>query len=154
MTAADRRKLWRCPECGHRFVSANLWHSCGRFRVADHFRGRPPALREIYRAYLRLARSFGPVHVYAQKTRIVFQREVRFAGVTVRARYVEAGMWLTRSADHPTLLRRLKANDRDVVHYFRLQSVSDVDGGLRALMREAHAIGRRQHLRKKAPIDE
>lgn len=150
---SGKRALWRCPKCGHRFVSANLWHSCGRYRIEDHFRGRPPELKKIYRAYLRLARSFGPVHVYAQKTRIVFQQQVRFAGVTVRARYVEAGMWLTRPADHPALLRRLAVNPRDIAHYFRLQSVADVDDELRALMREAHAIGRREHLETKDPSD-
>jgi len=24
------RPLWTCPTCGERFISANLWHSCGR----------------------------------------------------------------------------------------------------------------------------
>lgn len=145
------RPLWRCPKCGHRFVSANLWHSCGRYRVADHFRGRPVRLRRVYQAFLRLARSFGPVHVYAQKTRIVFQRQVRFAGVIVRAAYVEGAMWLTRTADHRTLMRRLPINARDVGHYFRLVDVADIDAELGALMREAHAIGGRAHLRKGEP---
>ena len=22
------KALWRCPKCGHRFVTKNLWHSC------------------------------------------------------------------------------------------------------------------------------
>ena len=33
------RPLWRCGKCGHRFVTKNLWHSCGRYRLADHFKG-------------------------------------------------------------------------------------------------------------------
>jgi hypothetical protein len=32
--------LWRCPKCGHRIASKNLWHSCGHFRLADHFKGK------------------------------------------------------------------------------------------------------------------
>lgn len=148
------RRLWRCPKCGHRFVSANLWPSCGRYRVADHFRGRPPELKRVYLAFLRLARSFGPVHVYAQKSRIVFQRQVRFAGVIVRASYVEAGMWLTRASDHPRLLRRLAINQRDVAHYFRLERSMEVDAKLAALMAEAYAIGERKHLRKAGHRDE
>jgi hypothetical protein len=105
-------------------------------------------LRKTYRAYLGLARALGPVHVYAQKTRIVFQRDVRFAGVIVRKGYLEGGMWLTRPIEHRTLLRRLVANARDIVHYFRLETPEDVDGELAALMAEAFAIGGREHLRK------
>jgi hypothetical protein len=40
-----QKPLWRCPKCGHRFVTRNLWHSCRRYRLVDHFTGKPPALR-------------------------------------------------------------------------------------------------------------
>ena len=33
MTAA--RPLWTCPECGAKFVSKNLWHSCGEATLDD-----------------------------------------------------------------------------------------------------------------------
>ena len=38
--------LWKCPRCGHRFVTKNLSHSCVRVRLADHFRGKPRARNE------------------------------------------------------------------------------------------------------------
>jgi len=76
--------LWRCPKCGHRFITANIWHSCGHYRLADHFRGKPPALRETFDSYVAAARRNGPVTIYAQKTRIVMQSRVRFAGAVVR----------------------------------------------------------------------
>jgi len=28
--------LWMCPECGHRFVTRNMWHSCARHPVEAH----------------------------------------------------------------------------------------------------------------------
>ena len=80
--------LWRCPKCGHRFVTKNLWHSCGRYRLADHFKGKPPALRRTFDRFVRLAKACGPVTVYAQKTRIVLQARVRFAGAVVRSGWV------------------------------------------------------------------
>jgi hypothetical protein len=81
----------------------------------------------------------------------VFQRQVRFASVIVRAGHLEAGLWLTRLADHPRLVRRLAVNRRDVVHYFRLAVESDVDAELGGLMSEAYAIGERKHLRGERP---
>jgi len=139
-------RLWRCPKCGHRFVTANMYHSCGRYRIADHFKGKPAELRRIYRAFLQLARDCGPVLVYAEKTRIAFQVDVRFAGVTVRSNWVVGGMWFREPAAHPTLIQTLRVTPRDYVHYFKLSSVDDVDAALGALMRKAYATGCREHL--------
>jgi hypothetical protein len=35
-----RATLWQCPKCEHRFASRNLRHSCGNYRLADHFKNR------------------------------------------------------------------------------------------------------------------
>lgn len=80
------RPLWTCPRCGHRFVTRNIWHSCGRYRIADHFVVAQPVVRKLFNGVKALVRECGPVTVYAQKTRIVFMVRVRFAGVTVRKR--------------------------------------------------------------------
>ena len=81
---APKKPLWRCPKGGHRFVTQNLWHSCGRYRLADHFQGTPKVLRRTFDRFASLAKACGPVTVYAQKTRIVIQARVRFAVVVVR----------------------------------------------------------------------
>lgn len=26
-------ELWQCPRCGERFVTPNMWHSCGKFTL-------------------------------------------------------------------------------------------------------------------------
>jgi hypothetical protein len=62
---APNKPLWRCPKCGHRFVTKNLWHSCARYRLSDHFRGKPPAIRQTFDRYVELAKACGPVTVYA-----------------------------------------------------------------------------------------
>src|SRR5262249_48744013 len=61
VTEAKLRPLWRCEKCGHRFVTKNLWHSCGRYRLADHFKGRPRVLRRTFDRFAGLARDCGPV---------------------------------------------------------------------------------------------
>jgi len=139
--------LWRCPKCGHRFASKNLWHSCGRFRLADHFAGKDPALRTLWDRFVALLRRNGPVTVYAQKTRIVCMVRVRFAGAQVRSRWLDAGLWLKRRASHPTLRRVDFLPPHDYLHYFRLRSLADLDAAFAALTREAYAIGTQAHRR-------
>jgi hypothetical protein len=135
---APRSPLWRCPHCGHRFVTKNLWHSCARVPLAAHFRGKPVERKQTWDRWLAAARACGPVTAYAQKTRIVIQARVRFAGAVVRAGYLDAGLWLRRRADHPHLRRVEDLGALGYIHHFRLERPSDIDEPLRMLMREAY----------------
>lgn len=135
--------LWRCPKCGHRFVTRNLWHSCAHRRLADHFAGKSPTLRATFRRWTAIARACGPVTVYAQKTRIVTQARVRFAGAVVRQRWVDASLWLKRRVTHPRLHRIEDFGRLGYGVHFRLTAPADIDPGLVTLMREAYAAARR-----------
>jgi len=136
------KPLWKCPRCGHRFVTKNLWHSCGRYRLADHFAGKDPILRSVYRRWVAAARGCGRITVYAQKTRIVFQRRVRFGGAVVRKRSIEGALWLRRRIDHPTLLRVESFGALGWGHTFHLKHPDDIDAKLETLMAEAYEVGR------------
>jgi len=139
---ARAKPQWRCPECGHRFVTPNLAHSCGRYRLAAHFAGRPRELRRAFDRLVAVAREWGPVTVYAQKTRIVLQARVRFAGVTVRKDRLDAHLWLRRRAEHPLLGRVESLGRLGHICHFSLRQAADVDADLRDLVREAYAVNR------------
>jgi hypothetical protein len=134
--------LWRCPKCGHRFVTKKLWHSCGRYSLARHFAGKPPALRAAFRRWVAIARACGPVTVYAQKTRIVIQARVRFAGAVVRRDWLDAGLWLRRRIGHPRVQRIEDYGRLGFGVHFRFTSAADIDARIEKLMREAYAAAR------------
>ena len=79
--------------------------------------------------------------VYAQKTRIVLQVRVRFAGAVVRSTWLDAGLWLRRPVEHRRLVRTEDFGRLGYGHHFRLEHPDDIDAGLEALMREAYAVG-------------
>ena len=130
--------LWRCPKCGHRFVTKNLSHSCGRYSLARHFTGKAPALRAAFRRLVAVARSCGPVTVYAQKTRIVIQARVRFVNAVVRGGWLDAGFWLRRKVNHPRVQRIEDYGRLGYGVHFRLQRPADIDARIVRLMREAY----------------
>jgi hypothetical protein len=133
-----KHELWKCPKCGHSFVTRNLWHSCVRVRLTDHFKGRPAVLRKTWNEWVATARACGPVTAYAQKTRLVIQARVRFAGAVVRVGYLDAGLWLHRRVEHPRLRRVEDFGSLGFVHHFRLEQPADIDGSLKELVLEAY----------------
>lgn len=136
-----KRPLWKCPKCGHRFVTKNLWHSCVRVALATHFRGRPVERRTTWDRWLAAARNCGNVTAYAQKSRIIIMARVRFAGAVVHTSYLDAALWLRRRVEHPLLARTEDFGKLGFGHHFRLERPDDVDAALQVLMREAYRVG-------------
>jgi hypothetical protein len=82
MKRDSRRPLWTCPRCGLKFVTRNLWHSCGNATL-DGWRARMgPRARALYDRFEAMIAKCGEYHVSPAKTRIAFLGRVRFAGVT------------------------------------------------------------------------
>lgn len=136
-----KSELWKCPSCGHRFVTRNLWHSCSRHRITEHFAGKDPDVRNLFRELRNKVRTLGPVTVYAQKTRIVFQVKVRFVSVQVRKHWLDVGIWLTRQQPHSNLKRIETLMPRAHIHHFRLNNVSQLDNDFIVLLKESYLVG-------------
>jgi hypothetical protein len=127
-----------------------MWHSCGRYSLDDHFAGKQRVVREVFDRLLALVRKCGPVTVIPQRTRIAIQARVRFAGGVARQRWFDAGLWLTRRAEHPQLRRVEIYGPKAYVHRFRLTHPDDLDKDFSALVREAYAVGCQEHLQDRA----
>jgi len=121
-----------------------MWHSCARHAIAEHFAGKDPSVRQLFRAYRALVRSLGPVRVYAQKTRIIFQTRARFTGVIVRRQWLDVHIWLKRRLDDRRFRRIEFLPKHDYIHSLRLRSERQLDGWLKQVLREARRVGNQQ----------
>lgn len=119
--------MWTCPRCEHRFVTANLWHSCTRRTLDDAFARTTPDARAAFDRFADLAAQCGPVEVIAQKTRIVIMGRVRFAGAQVMRDHVRLNVALTRRVEAPWVERIETYGPRWSAHRFVARSRVDVD---------------------------
>ncbi len=123
-----------------------MWHSCVRVTVAEHVRGKPKRLVELYREIGRIVRSCGPgVRTATSKTGTGWMVRVRFAGVEFRKDHVVLGFWLKRRVRSP----RLKAEHlerEDWIYRLPIRSSDDLDGEVRAGLCEAYRVGRQEYV--------
>ena len=123
--------------------------------VSTEWMGRSPDIIEDQITYplvtallsapkVRTVRGFGRVHVYAQKTRIVFQTRGRFVAVTPRRSHLGGHIWLKRPRAHPRVHRIDSLLARDFVHNFRLTRLEDLDEAFCDLLREAYSVGEQE----------
>jgi hypothetical protein len=146
MATTTRPRLWKCRTCGRLFANRNQSHACGRFTLAHHFRGKPPAIRALFKEVVAAIRAIGPVRVLPEKTRIAFQVRMSFAQITPRQAWLDGHLVLARRLDHPRFRRVDTFSPRNHLHVFRLTQPGDIDADFRAWLAEAYLVGDQQHL--------
>ena len=139
--ARKKRPLWRCPKCGERFVTANIWHSCGKFALEALFARSDPTVIKLFRKFARMVRACGPVRMIPQKTRVVFQVRVRFAGCYPRKSHLICGIALPRTTPHPRFIKITPYTKHFVGHQFRIQHPDELDSEVQAWLRQSYKVG-------------
>ncbi|MCM3900582.1 MAG: DUF5655 domain-containing protein [Pyrinomonadaceae bacterium] len=142
------KPLWRCPKCGEWFVTENMWHSCGKYSLETLFAKTEPHVFKLFKKFSRMVRACGPVRMIPQKTRVVFQVRVRFAGCYPRKSYLICSLGLPRKFNSPRFVKIEEYTQQFVGHQFRVTSESDLDDEVQGWLREAYRVGEQQGLTK------
>jgi Domain of unknown function (DUF5655) len=134
--------LWACPKCGAKFVSANMSHSCGRFRLEDLFARSEPGVVALFEKFRRIVEGCGPVTMIPQKTRVVFMVRMRFANVSVRKSNLRIGLIMTRRLEPDGRLEKVDVYAPLCVgNYLRIERPAQLDEDVRRWVREAYECG-------------
>jgi hypothetical protein len=145
MPPQELPKLWRCPKCGARLVSRNLWHSCGQFTIEALFASSGPGVLALAKRFVRILRSLGDVQVIPQKTRLVAVARVRFAGLQPRKDHFLVAFALHRWLRSARIVKTVDYGPRWRGHYVRVQSADDLDDQLRGWLQESHDVAGMQN---------
>ena len=124
-----------------------MWHSCGRYSLEALFAGSEPHVFPLFRKFERMVRACGPVRRIPQKTRIVFQARIRFAGCVPRKSYLLGSFLLSRKLKHPRFVKIETYYPRLHGHQFKIASSADLDKDVARWLREAYAVGEQKHLK-------
>lgn len=128
---------WSCPKCGRVLARRGAYHACTGWSVDEHFERCDPEVRAIFDAIVAAARACGEVELTARKTRIGLRSRITFGAVRVRRRYL-LGHLLLRRRDGGRRWEKIEDGPPYWVHHFRMERAREVDGGFRALVREAY----------------
>ena len=145
--------LWTCPKCGAKFVSANMSHSCGRYRLQDLFTRSEPHVLELAKKFKRMVERCGRVTMIPQKTRLVFMVRMRFAGYTVRKSSLRVGLILERRLLPDPRLERVETFAPYCHgHYFRIDAPQQLDAAMQKWIREAYDCGTQKNFVRRGRV--
>lgn len=136
-----KRPLWTCPKCGAKFITKNMWHSCGRATLRDWKDRMGPRALEFYRRFEQMIARCGEYHVGPAKTRIAFLARVRFAGIS---KLTEDVMRCNFSLPYPVNSTRLVKVEEVVpgwwAHHLHITEIGQLDAELQAWLRESYRL--------------
>lgn len=126
-----------------------MWHSCGKFSLDDLFVRSEPHVLKLFRQFAKMVRACGPAHMIPQKTRVVFQVRMRFAGASPRKSHLLCHFILPRKIDSERFYKIETFNPRCHAHYLRVMEEADLDADVARWLREAYEIGKQKYLAAK-----
>lgn len=122
-------------------------HSCGTFSLGDLFARSEPHVRRLFNKYANVVRASGPrVHMIPQKTRVVFQARMRFAGAMPRKSHLLCHFILPRKIDNGRFRKIETFSPRCHAHYLRVDEKADLDAEIAWYLKQAYAVGQQKHL--------
>ena len=149
MSLIRQRPLWTCPKCGARLVTANMWHSCGRFTLKQLFAKSEPHVIRIFRKYEQMVRAAGPVRIIPQKTRVVFMVRVRHTAAYPRRDHLICSFALPRRSRSKRFMKIEEYSPHFIGHYLRVDSENQLDAQVRKWLRESYTVGTQDALASK-----
>ena len=103
-------------------------------------------MRDTFNRIQEVVEALGPVTVLPEKSRIAFHVRMSFAAVTLRRRWLDGHVVLSRRLDSPRFRRIEVVSPRNVLHAFRLTGPDEVDDEVRTWLVEAYRVGEQRHL--------
>ncbi|MFQ5749576.1 MAG: DUF5655 domain-containing protein [Planctomycetota bacterium] len=139
--AAGRGPLWTCPRCGAKFVTRNVWHSCGLATLDDWKARMGPCARALYDRFEEMIAACGEFHVAAAKTRIAFLGRVRFASITsLSEKGMTCGFALPQPLHSPRFTKVGEIVPGWWHHRLRVTEPGQLDEEVQAWLRESHRL--------------
>ena len=136
-----KESKWKCPDCGRKFLRHKQTHSCGKYQISEHFRGKSDKSKELFNAFKHTVEEHCHATVYAQKTGIIFQLKLRFALTVNRNNWINVALCLWKPRKHHTMKRIEYFGGRCHRHWFRISSCSDIDAAFKNLVKESIEVG-------------
>ena len=121
-----------------------MWHSCGKFSLDDLFPRSEPHVLKLFHKYANMVRACGPVHMIPQRTRVVFQVRMRFAGATPHRSHLLCHFILPRKIENGCFHRIETFNPRCHAHYLRVDEEADLDAEIARHLKHAYAVGQQK----------
>jgi hypothetical protein len=123
-----------------------MWHSCGQYDLEALFARSEPHVLALFNRFAELVQSVGPVTIIPQKTRVVFQVRVRFAGAVPRKSALLCTFGFARRVESPRFEKIEKYAPKWYGHTIRVASESEFDAEFMDWIRESYAVGEQKHL--------
>jgi hypothetical protein len=107
-----------------------------------HLKEASPAVVDLYRRFVDMVKSYGPVSIVPTETRIDFQARSIFASVQFRLENLELQLVLPRIVQDPKIIRVDTIGTEKYSHLIMIDSLDDYDAVFNTWLQEAYNLAK------------
>ena len=133
-------ELWRCPKCGKRFISKNMWHSCRVYDLEPLFAKCEPQVLTLYKKFEAMVLACGPVIIEPKRTGIAFQVRVRTIGCIPRKTHLQIVFAFDRPPRHRRFFKVTTYTGRFHAHWIEVCTAPELDAEVLNWIHDAYAL--------------
>jgi hypothetical protein len=138
------KNLWTCPKCGRIFEKKNQVHSCRRYPLEKHFKGKEDVAKPLFNDLkAKIKRSIGPIKVISLPCCIHFFGLFDFAAVFPLKDKIRIHFALDHKLKSSRVDKSSKYSASRFMHSIDIESKKRIDKELIGWLKEAY------HLRTK-----
>jgi hypothetical protein len=119
---------------------------CDTTTVADHLKGRPPEVVDLFQRFVALVQACGPFEYAPIRRQVGFQVRRIFAGVQLTNNGLKGYLDLPRRVDSRRFQSVSPYTKRLFVHHFAVSTPEELDEEFAGWVREGYGVGEGRHL--------
>lgn len=132
--------MWTCPKCKRSFRSTNQCHSCKTIDPIDHFKNKPPVVKEIYDKLITTVNKIGPVTINAVKSAIFLKTKSTYIEIKPKKKYVVIAFYLDKEVNESPISRVVQLGKNRFAHLIHLQNPTDINKQVIDWLKESYKL--------------
>lgn len=133
--------MWTCPKCKREFVNKNQAHSCARYPLENHFKGKKDLAKPLFEEFVkRIEKKIGKIKVESLACCIHLVSGSTFAAVWARKDRIKIDFRLDYKIANPRIRREVRMSANRYLYYLDLTDKSEIDAELLSWLKEAHNL--------------
>jgi len=131
---------WKCPNCGREFIKQNQFHPCVSISIDEHFKKKPPILKDTFNSLREKIKEFGQIRIDAVKTAINIGGKSHFSTVYVLKESIKLDFVLDRRINSPRIIRVRGPTNNYFTYTIKIKKFPDVDDELISWLRASYNL--------------
>lgn len=135
--------MWTCPKCKRKFLRAKQSHSCVKYPLQNHFKGKEKIAKPLFEELVkRIKKNIGPVRIQSVPCCIHLVSHYTFGAVWALRDKIRIDFRLDSQIKDPRIFKKIKMSPNRYLYFLDIKNKSDIDRKLLSWLEHGYNLAK------------